>query len=64
MAVAAALLRFFFLHLSWRRWPFLAVVRVNSAPQLGQVALAAWPDFSRWCLSRLLKVENWRPLHP
>lgn len=35
------------LHLSCKRCPFLAVVRVNSAPQFGQVAFAAWPDFSR-----------------
>lgn len=52
------------LHLSWSMCPFLAVVLVNSAPQLGQVALAAWPDFSRWWRRRLLKVENCRPLHP
>ena len=52
------------LHLSCRRWPLRAVVLVNSAPQLGQDAFEAWPDFSRWCRSRLLKVENCRPLHP
>jgi len=26
-------------------WPFLAVVRVNSAPQFGQDDLVAAPDF-------------------
>ena len=44
--------------------PFLAVVRVNSAPQRGQKLLDAVPDFSRWWRRRLLKVENWRPLQP
>jgi len=52
------------LHFSWAMWPFLAVVRVNSAPQLGQTDFVAAPDFSRWCRKRLLKVENWRPLQP
>lgn len=42
----------------------MAVVRVNSAPHLGQYDFAAVPDFSRWCLNKLLNVENWRPLHP
>lgn len=54
----------FCLHFWCSRWPFLAVVLVNSAPQSGQLALVAWPDFSRWWRRRLLKVENWRPLHP
>lgn len=40
------------------------MVLVNSAPQSGHVALAAWPDFSRWWRRRLLNVENWRPLQP
>jgi hypothetical protein len=35
------------LHFSCAIWPFLAVVRVNSAPQLGHVDFAAAPDFSR-----------------
>lgn len=51
-------------HLSCARWPLRAVVRVNSAPHLGQLDLDAVPDFSRWCLSKLLKVENGRPLQP
>lgn len=42
----------------------MAVVRVNSAWHLGQKDFAAVPDFSRWWRSRLLKVENWRPLQP
>lgn len=54
----------FVLHFWCSKWPFRAVVRVNSAPQSGHDALVAWPDFSRWCRSRLLKVENWRPLQP
>jgi hypothetical protein len=54
----------FCLHLSCRRWPFRAVVLVNSAPQFGQDAFAAWPDFSLWCRSKLLNVENCRPLQP
>lgn len=53
-----------FWHLSCAKWPLRAVVRVNSAPHLGQYDLAAVPDFSRWCRRRLLKVENWRPLQP
>lgn len=52
------------LHLSWAMCPFLAVVRVNSAPHRGQLLLAAFPDFSRWCRNRLLNVENCLPLHP
>ena len=52
------------LHLSCRRCPLRAVVLVNSAPQLGQDDFVAWPDFSLWCLSRLLNVENCLPLHP
>lgn len=52
------------LHFSCAMCPLRAVVRVNSAPQRGQYDLAAVPDFSRWCRSRLLNVENWRPLHP
>jgi hypothetical protein len=35
------------LHFSCAICPFLAVVRVNSAPQFGHVDLAAAPDFSR-----------------
>ena len=35
------------LHLSCCMWPFMAVVRVNSAWHLGQKLLAAVPDFSR-----------------
>lgn len=54
----------FCLHFWWSKCPFLAVVLVNSAPQSGQLALAACPDFSRWWRRRLLKVENWRPLQP
>lgn len=54
----------FCLHFWCSRWPFRAVVLVNSAPQSGQLALVAWPDFSRWWRRRLLKVENWRPLQP
>lgn len=53
-----------FLHFPCMRCPLRAVVRVNSAPQFGHVALDAWPDFSRWCRSRLLKVENCLPLQP
>ena len=52
------------LHLSCAMCPFLAVVRVNSAPHRGQELLEAVPDFSRWCRSRLLNVENCLPLHP
>lgn len=52
------------LHLSCAMCPFLAVVRVNSAPHRGHVLLEAVPDFSRWCRNRLLNVENCRPLHP
>lgn len=52
------------LHFPWATWMFLAVVRVNTAPQMGHSALATTPDFSRWWRSRLLKVENSRPLHP
>lgn len=52
------------LHLSCSMCPLRAVVLVNSAPQLGHVDFAAWPDFSRWCRRRLLNVENWRPLQP
>lgn len=37
----------FCLHFWCSRWPFRAVVLVNSAPQSGQLALVAWPDFSR-----------------
>jgi hypothetical protein len=44
-ALLSVLVRFC-LHLSCSKWPFLAVVLVNSAPQLGQDALVAWPDFS------------------
>jgi hypothetical protein len=36
-----------FVHLSCARWPLRAVVRVNSAPHLGQYDLDAVPDFSR-----------------
>lgn len=53
-----------FVHLSWAKWPLRAVVLVNSAPHRGQYDFVAVPDFSRWCLSKLLKVENWRPLQP
>lgn len=53
-----------FVHLSCARCPFLAVVLVNSAPHLGQYDFADVPDFSLWCRSKLLNVENWRPLHP
>jgi hypothetical protein len=35
------------LHLSCAMCPFLAVVRVNSAPQFGQLDFCAAPDFSR-----------------
>ena len=35
------------LHLSCAKCPFLAVVRVNSAPQFGHIALVACPDLSR-----------------
>jgi hypothetical protein len=35
------------LHLSCAMCPFLAVVRVNSAPHLGQKLFEAVPDFSR-----------------
>lgn len=52
------------LHLPFFWWRFLAAARVNSVPQSGQVAFVAWPDFSRWCLKRLLNVEKLRPLHP
>jgi hypothetical protein len=52
------------LHLSCAMCPFLAVVRVNSAPHRGQKLLDAVPDFSRWWRKRLLNVENWRPLQP
>lgn len=52
------------LHLSCRRCPLRAVVLVNSAPQFGHEALIACPDFSRWCRSKLLNVENCRPLQP
>ena len=52
------------LHLPWATWIFRAVVRVNTAPQIGHSAFATTPDFSRWCLKRLLKVENSRPLQP
>lgn len=52
------------LHLSCAMCPFLAVVRVNSAPHRGQMLLDAVPDFSRWCRRRLLNVENCLPLHP
>ena len=43
---------------------FLAVDRVNTAPQWGHSDFAAAPDRSRWCLRRLLNVENSRPLQP
>lgn len=52
------------LHLSCAICPLRAVVLVNSAPQRGQYDFVAVPDFSRWCLSRLLNVENCRPLQP
>lgn len=58
------LLLLFRLHLSCAMCPLRAVVRVNSAPQRGHADLAAVPDFSRWWRSKLLKVENCRPLHP
>lgn len=45
-------------------WVFRAVVRVNTAPQCGHSDLAAAPERSRWCRSKLLKVENSRPLQP
>lgn len=51
-------------HLPPYMCPLRAVVRVNSVPQYGQIAFMALPLFSRWCLSRLLKVLNCRPLHP
>ena len=46
------------LHLSCAKCPSLAVFLVNSAPQRGQTDLEEVPDFSRWCLRRLLNVEN------
>ena len=52
------------LHFPCAMWMLRAVVRVNTAPQIGHSALATTPDFSRWCRSRLLKVENSRPLQP
>lgn len=52
------------LHFSCAMCPFLAVVLVNSAPQLGHEDLLATPDFSRWWRRRFEKVLNWRPLHP
>ena len=52
------------LHFSCAMCPLRAVVRVNSAPHFGQVGLEATPDFSRWWRSRLLNVENFRPLQP
>ena len=52
------------LHLSWAKWPSRAVFLVNSAPQRWQTDFCDVPDFSRWCLRRLLNVENWRPLQP
>ena len=53
-----ALAVLFRLHLSCAKWPFRAVVRVKTAPHLGHSDFAAVPDFSRWCLRRLLNVEN------
>lgn len=52
------------LHLPCATWILRAVVRVKTAPQIGHSALATTPDLSRWCRSRLLKVENSRPLQP
>lgn len=37
----------FCLHFWCSKWPLRAVVLVNSAPQSGQLALVACPDFSR-----------------
>jgi hypothetical protein len=52
------------LHFPCATWIFRAVVRVNTAPQIGHSALATTPDFSRWWRRRLLNVENSRPLQP
>ena len=46
------------LHLSCAKCPSLAVFLVNSAPQRGHTDFDEVPDFSRWCLRRLLNVEN------
>jgi hypothetical protein len=52
------------LHFPWAICPFLAVVLVKTVPQYGHSDFVAVPDFSLWCRSKLLNVENCRPLHP
>ena len=52
------------LQLPLARCVSLAVTRVNSPPHWGHSTFFALPDFSFWCLFRLLHVENTRPLQP